>query len=321
MKWQKADLLVLYRNMVRGREFDNCLVELFAKGSVPGMWHSGVGHEAVGAGLASFLRQDDWLEGTHRGITAGLAKGLDAKMWLAEHLGRMGGYAKGKGGHHCGDKAHGILPGGLTIGSCFPISAGAGIAAKRAGKQQVVVCLFGDGAAQRGTLHECMNLAGVWKLPVVWVCENNQYSITTNVKNGLAARAVADLAHGYNMPGETVDGQDVLGVAEAVMAAVERARQGEGPSLVECKTYRFREHGEGDIPTPYRTKEELESWKKRDPIELFHARLTKEGLATREELAAIDKDVDAEVAAAAQWALESPRPAPQEAFTDVYVNP
>ncbi|MBL7163512.1 MAG: thiamine pyrophosphate-dependent dehydrogenase E1 component subunit alpha [Anaerolineales bacterium] len=320
MKLTHEDKILLYRNMLRGRKYDEALTKMFNKGQVPGMWHSGIGHEAVGAGVATFLRQDDWLEVTHRGITHGLAKGLDARMWLAEHLGRVGGYAKGKGGHHCADREHGILIGGGTIGSCFPIAAGAGLAAKRLGKDQIVVCLFGDGAAQRATLHSCMNLAGVWNLPIVWVCENNLYSITTHVKNAIAAENIADLAHSYNMPGEIVDGQDVLMVTEVVMDAVERARNGKGPSLIECKTYRFREHGEGEIPTPYRTREEVKEWKKRDPIKLFRYLLLDEGVVTEEDLNAIGTKLDKEVAETVDWAIESPMPALEEAFTDIYVE-
>jgi len=319
MEFSREDLLTLYRNMVRGRRFDESLVELFAKGNVAGMWHSGIGQEAVGAGAATFLRQDDWLAITHRGITAGLAKGLDPEKWLAESLGRAGGTGGGKS-RKCADRHHGILPSGGTIGSCFPIAAGAGVAVKRLGGDQAVVCLFGDGAAGRGTLHECMNLAAVWRLPVVWVCENNLYSITTHVKRALAAEHVADLAHGYGMPGVSVDGQDVMAIADAVQRAVERARRGEGPSLVECRTYRYREHGEGDIPTPYRAKEEVESWKKRDPIRLLHSRMLDEGMAGEQEIGAVDREVEDEVVMVVHRVMESPWPDVKEAFTNLYLD-
>ena len=318
MDLTRDEQLLLYRNMLRGRRFDEALVELHAKGHVPGMWHSGIGQEATEAGAATFLREDDWLGCMHRGITAGLAKGLDAKKWLAEHLGRATGFAKGKGGHNCADREHGLTPFGLIMGGWLPIAAGAGIAAKRTGKDQVVVCLFGDGSAQRGTLHECMNLAAVWKLPVVWVCENNFFSITTHVKNAIAAERISDLAYAYRMPGATVDGQDVTAVTQAVLDGVTRARKGEGPSLVECRTYRFREHGEGDIPTPYRTREEVAAWKKRDPIQLFlkHPRLT--GVCDADRLEEIDREISAEVDEAVRWAMESPWPQKEEALTDLY---
>jgi TPP-dependent pyruvate/acetoin dehydrogenase alpha subunit len=320
MRFSNDERLLLYRNMVRGRKFDERLVEMCRKSQVPGMWHSGIGHEAVGAGVGSFLRRDDWIELTHRGYTAGFAKGVDGGRWFAEHLGRSGGFAKGKGGHAVGEKGLGILPGGGTIGSCFPIATGAGIAAKNAGQKQVVVCLFGDGAACRGTLHECMNLAGVWRLPIVWVCENNLYSITTHVSKTLAVEDVAVFGRGYNMAGVTVDGMDVVAVAEAVMEAVERARGGGGPSLIECKTYRFREHGEFDIDTSYRTGEEIERWKRRDPIVRFRKRLMDEGVADGEELNALEVAIEREVEEAASWALKSPFPEAGEAFTDQYAG-
>jgi pyruvate dehydrogenase E1 component alpha subunit len=321
MEFTKEDKILLYQNMVRGRKYDEELVELFAKVKVPGMWHSGIGQEAVGAGATTFLRKDDWLEPTHRGYTFGLAKGVDGKRWLAEHLGRATGFAKGKGGHYVAPKGSGVLPFGGTIGSAFPISAGAGISAKRLGKGQVVVCLFGDGAAQRGTLHESMNLAAVWQLPVVWVCENNLYAVTAHLSQSMAVKDIADLAHGYNMPGVIVDGQDVLAVAEAVMEAVERARAGEGPSLIECKTYRYRNHGEGGaFPTGYRTKEEEEEWKKRDPIVLFRQFLLDEGDVAAHELDSIDEELVQEVLEASKWAQESPWPEVEQAFTDLYAD-
>jgi TPP-dependent pyruvate/acetoin dehydrogenase alpha subunit len=319
VNFRKEDILLLYRNMVRGRKYDEALVEMCRKSVMPGMWHSGIGHEAVGAGIASFLRNKDWLGITHRGVTAGLAKGLDARMWLAESLGRSGGYCKGKSRKSIDSKV-GVLPGGGTIGSCFPIATGAAIAANHAGKGQVVVCLFGDGAAQRGTLHECMNMAAVWNLPVIWVCENNRYSITTHASKVLAVENISDFAHSYSMPGITVDGMDVIAVAVATIEAMERARNGKGPSLIECKTYRFREHGEFDIDTSYRSKDEVERWRKRDPIELFRERLLDEGVASTEELEAIDDEMEEEVEAAAEWALASPFPEADEALTDLFAE-
>jgi TPP-dependent pyruvate/acetoin dehydrogenase alpha subunit len=318
MSLTRKKQLLLYRNMQRGRRFDEAMIELFAKGHIPGMWHSGIGQEATEAGAATFLREDDWLVCMHRGVTASLAKGLDPKKWLAEHLGRATGYAKGKGGHNCADREHGVTPFGLIMGGWLPIAAGAAIAAKRAGKNQVVVCLFGDGSAQRGTLHECMNLAAVWKLPLVWVCENNFFSITTHVKNAMAAAKISDLAYAYQMPGSTVDGQDAIAVAQAVLDGVARARKGDGPSLVECQTYRFREHGEGDIPTPYRTREEVLAWKKRDPVQMFREQLRLSGARDAKRLEGIDREISVEVDEAVRWAMESPWPQVGEALTDLY---
>jgi TPP-dependent pyruvate/acetoin dehydrogenase alpha subunit len=318
MNFTSDEQLRLFRDMVRGRMYDAALNEMCRKAQVPGMWHSALGHEATHAGAAAFLRQDDWLGQTHRGITALLAKGLDARMCLAEHLGRSGGYAKGKGGHFCGDKEHGVLPVTLTVGGTFPIATGAGIAAKNAGRGQVVVSIFGEGAAQRGTLHECMNMASAWRLPVIWVCENNLYYITTHVKDALAVEKVSEFAPSYNMPGVTVDGMDVIAVAEAVAKAVERARAGEGPSLVECRTYRFREHGEFDIDTSYRTKREVEAWRSRDPVEAFRRRLVESETVGESSLESMATQIEAEVKGAVEWALATPEPALEQAFTDLY---
>jgi TPP-dependent pyruvate/acetoin dehydrogenase alpha subunit len=310
---------MLYVNMVRGRKFDEAVNELCQKSIMPGMWHSGIGHEATQAGAASFLRTDDWLGITHRGITAALAKGLDARMWMAETLARASGYGKGKG-RKAADRDVGVLPSGGTIGSVFPIAAGAGIAAKHADRGQVVVCLFGDGAAQRGTLHESMNMASVWKLPVIWVCENNLYYITTHVRDAMAVEDIAELAPSYDMPGVVVDGQDVTAVSQAVLEAIRRARKGGGPSLVECKTYRFREHGEFDIDAGYRPKVEVDCWRDRDPIELFRGRLLGEGSIGRVDLEGVDEEVDREVAKVVQWALEGPEPGVDEAFRGVFLG-
>jgi TPP-dependent pyruvate/acetoin dehydrogenase alpha subunit len=310
---------LLFRNMVRGRRFDEAVNELCRKSILPGMWHSGIGHEATQAGAASFLRQDDWLGLTHRGITAGLAKGLDPKMWMAETLARVGGYGKGKC-RKAADRRVGVLPGGGTIGSAFPIAAGAGVAAKHAEKGQVVVCLFGDGAAQRGTLHESMNMASVWKLPVIWVCENNLYYITTHIKDAMALEHIADLAASYDMPGTVVDGQDILAVSTTVLWAIQRARTGEGPSLIECKTYRYREHGEFDIDPGYRPRGEIEEWRKRDPIEILRKRLLEEGSVAKMELDRVDQEVEREVDEVTEWALDSPEPGTEEAFLGVFLD-
>jgi pyruvate dehydrogenase E1 component alpha subunit len=298
MEITKEDYRTLLRNMHIGRKYDQAMIEMFAK-SPAGMWHSGMGHEAVGAGVGSFLRKEDKLSVTHRGLTEGFSKGLPGREWLANRFGRMSGFANVSA-------EWGILPRGGTIGSCFPISTGAAIALKNLGTDNVVVCLFGDGASHRGTMHESMNMAAAWKLPVIWVCENNLYSITTRITNAMASEDIVNFAHGYSMPGVAVDGQDVIAVTEAVMEAVKHARAGNGPSLIECKTYRFREHGEGDIPTPYRTREEVKEWKERDPIMLFHKRLIEEGWATEDEVTGLENEAEQVVESALAWAKEQP---------------
>lgn len=298
MEFTQEDYLSLMRNMYLGRAFDEVMIEYFRR-TPTGMWHSGIGHEAVGAGVGTFLEKEDKLAVTHRGMTEAFSKGLPGKEFLAVRMGKKNDCLKARA-------EWGILPQGGTIGSCFPIALGAGIALKNLSAARVVLCLFGDGAAQRGTLHECMNMANVWKLPIIWVCENNLYSITTRVTNAIATENISDFAHSYDMPGVVVDGQDVIAVSTAVREAVKRARQDEGPSLIECKTYRFREHGEGDIPTPYRTREEVKKWKQRDPIELFREELTSQEIATAEELQALEQEVAVEVKQAMQWVSEQP---------------
>ena len=305
--------LTLMRNMLIGRKFDEAMIEVFAK-EPEGMWHSGIGHEAVGAGVGSFLRKADKLSITHRGLTEGFSKGLPPRNWLASRLGRASGFAEA-------GVEWGILPRSGTIGGSFPIATGAAIALKNLGTDNVVVSLFGDGASQRGTMHESMNMAAAWKLPVVWVCENNLYSITTRITKAMASEDIVNFAHGYSMPGISVDGQDVIAVAEAVTEAVQRARASEGPILIECKTYRIREHGEGDIPTPYRTREEVKQWRARDPIKLFHTRIIEEGWATEDELISMEKEVEADVASADEWARAQPEAEAKLSLSEFeYVN-
>jgi TPP-dependent pyruvate/acetoin dehydrogenase alpha subunit len=298
MEITKEDYRMLMRNMLIGRKYDEAMIEMFAK-TPAGMWHSGIGHEAVGAGVGSYLRKEDKLSVTHRGLTEGFSKGLPGRNWLASRFGRMSDFANVSA-------EWGILPRSGTIGGSFPIATGAAIALKNLGTDNVVVCLFGDGASHRGTMHESMNMAAAWKLPVIWVCENNLYSITTPISKAMASEDIVNFAHGYSMPGISVDGQDVIAVTEAVTNAVKRARAGNGPSLIECKTYRYREHGEGDIPTPYRTRDEVKQWKARDPINLFRARMINEGWGTEDEVTGLEQEAETEVETALAWARAQP---------------
>jgi len=315
LKLGKKELLILYTNMLRARKADERIVKALQEGKVVAFYHSGQGSEAVGVGACSFLRNDDFLYPHHRGhgLAYILSKGVLMKEHMAEHFGRATGATGGISGFHGADPAHGVFGSGGTIGSQFPVSAGWGLAAKKNGRGQIALCAFGDGSSNRGTLHEAMNLSAVWKLPIVWLCENNLYAQWMPIKDAYPREDIADLAHGYNMPGVVVDGQDVVAVHEAVTAAVERARKGEGPSLIECKTYRYRPHSEGsaDIAhTDPRPKEELEAWKKRDPIKLFQERLLSEGILTQADVDRIEKGTQAEVDEAEKFALESPRPDP-----------
>lgn len=315
MALTKEQLVMLYTNMVRARKADETIVKGLQEGKVVSFYHSGQGSEAVGVGVCSFLRDDDYLYPHHRGhgLAYIIGKRASLKSFIAEHYGKATGGAGGVSGFHGLEPELGILGGAGTIGSQFPVSTGWGLAAKKRGKGQVAVCCFGDGSSNRGTLHEAMNLAAVWKLPIVWICENNLYAQHMPIKDAYPREDIADLAAGYNMPGVVVDGQDVIAVHEAVQAAVERARAGDGPSLIECKTYRYRTHSEGGPDVAHenpRPAEEIEAWKKRDPIKLFQEKLLEQGILTQADVERIDAEVTAEVEEVERFAMESPMPDP-----------
>ena len=315
MTLEKEQLIRLYTNLVRARKLDETVVRGIAEGKTVAFFHSGQGEEAVGVGGCTFLRKGDYIYPHHRGhgVAHALSKGMSPKGFLAEHFGKATGSAGGIAGFHAAEPEIGIMGAAGTIGSQFPVSLGWGLAAKKRGKGQVTVCFFGDGSSNRGTLHEAMNLAAVWKLPIVWVCHNNLYAQFMPIKDAYPKEDIADLAAGYGMPGVVVDGQDVVAVHEAVQAAVARARAGEGPSFVECKTYRYRAHVEGvpDISHAQpRPAEEVEAWKKRDPINLFRERLLEQGVLSQDDTERIDREVAAEIDEAERFAMDSPVPDP-----------
>lgn len=315
MTLDREQLVALYTNLVRARKLDETVVKGIAEGKTVSFFHSGQGEEAVGVGGCTFLRTDDYLYYQHRGHGGAhiISKGGSPKKFIAEHYGKATGACNGLGAIHFVDPERGMLGLAGTIGSTFPISLGWGLAAKKRGMGQVVASFFGDGGSNRGTLHEAMNLAAVWKLPIVWVCHNNLYAQFMPIKDAYARENIADLAAGYDMPGVIVDGQDVVAVHEAVQAAVARARAGEGPSLVECKTYRYRAHSEGVPDLSHaepRPPEEIEAWKKRDPIILMGEKLTAQGTLTQDDVERIDRDAVAEMDEAERFAMDSPMPEP-----------
>jgi acetoin:2,6-dichlorophenolindophenol oxidoreductase subunit alpha len=318
----KAEKLDLYKKMLTVRAFEEKAGELFAQNLIPGFIHLSIGEEASSVGTCSVLRQDDYVASTHRGHGHLIAKGADPKRMFAELFGRKTGYCKGKGGSmHIADFSLGILGANGVVGGGFPIIIGAGLSIKLRKTDQVGVVFFGDGAANRGTFHEAANMAAVWKLPVIFVCENNLYASTTPTAYSLAGGSIAGRASAYGMPGYAVNGNDILEVRKTVGEAVKQARDGNGPSIVENKTYRFRGHFEGD-PQKYRTKNEIEDFRKRhDPIQLFKAVLAKEGVLSEK----FDKDLRDEVAAiieeAVRYAQDQPLPQPEEALEDLYSNP
>lgn len=314
-KLKKDQLLKLYQNLVRARKFDGLNIKMMQEGKLKTFYHSCEGHEAIGVGGCTFLRKDDYLYVHHRGhgLPYALSKGLDPKTCIAEHLGKATGWGGGITGLHLVDPEYGVLALGGTIGSCFPLSVGYALAAQKRGKGQIAICFTGDGGMQRGQAHESMNMAACWKLPVVWVVENNQMAWFTPTCDSCAIEDIAEMAQAYNMPGVVVDGMDVIAVYEAVQAAVDRARVGNGPSLIECKTFRFRSHSEGRPDVCHiepRSQEEIEEWKKRDPVKLFHEKLLKDGVLTQEKADKINSEVDAEVEEAERFAIESPYPEP-----------
>ena len=318
MKIEKEKLIDMYRAMVRIRFFEERVVKEFAAGNIPGFVHVYSGEEAVAVGACANLTTDDYITSTHRGHGHLIAKGGKADRMMAELYGKKTGYNKGKGGSmHIAEVDIGILGADAIVGGGIPIAGGAALSAKMRGTDQVAICFLGDGATNNARFHEGVNLASIWKLPVVYVIENNMYAETTPVSYAMNIPNIADRAVSYGIPGVTVDGNDVLAVYEAVGEAVARARKGEGPTLVECKTCRHHGHFEGDTMT-YRTKEEVEECKKKDPIPRFRKKLVEMEALTEKDADKVEQEVAKEIDEAVKFAVESPLPAPEEALEDVY---
>jgi pyruvate dehydrogenase E1 component alpha subunit len=321
MSVDRALSIELYERMLIIRHFEEQAIALFERGLIRGNVHPCIGQEAVSVGVCANLRRDDYMTSTHRGHGNCLAKGADPRIMMAELLGRKTGYCKGKGGSmHIADFGGGNLGANGIVGGGFPIATGAGIGIQNRGTDQVAVCFFGDGAANQGTFHESLNLAALWKLPVLYVCENNQYALSTPLRESVGLPELSERARGYGIPGVRVDGNDVLAVHAAAGEAVRRARAGEGPTLLDCLTYRFFGHFTGDKGhgITYRTKQEMEEWRARCPIVRFRRHLLQAGAATEERLKEIELQAEAAIAAAAQYGLDSPWPAPEEAIEDVF---
>ena len=304
--------------MVKIRQFETKVQEFFAAGKIPGFVHLYIGEEAVATGTCAALTDQDYITSTHRGHGHLIAKGGDLKQMMAELFGKKTGYCKGKGGSmHIAAVELGILGANGIVGGGGPIANGAALAAKYKGLDNVAVCFFGDGASNQGTTQEALNLASAWRLPVIFVNENNGYGISCPTCKSMAVTDIADRAAAYDIPGVVVDGNDVLAVHEAVTEAVKRARSGEGPSLIECKTYRWRGHFEGDA-CAYRDESELQDWIKRDPVKRFEEKLLAEGIVTEEKAQQIRQSIDKELEEAIAFAEQSPLPDPAEVLEDVY---
>jgi len=314
----KKVLTDIYRKMVRIRLFEERVVKEFAAGNIPGFVHVYSGEEAVAVGACANLKAEDYITSTHRGHGHVIAKGGKTDRMMAELYGKKTGYNKGKGGSmHIAEVDIGILGADAIVGGGIPVAGGAALSAKMRGTDQVAICFLGDGASNTSRFHEGVNLASIWKLPVVYVIENNVYAETTPVSYATNIPNIADRATAYGIPGVTIDGNDAMAVYEAVGEAVTRARKGEGPSLVECKTCRHHGHYEGDTMT-YRDQKEVDECKKRDPIPRFRKKLIEMGVLTEKEADKIDQEVANEINEAVKFAEESPFPGPEEALEDVY---
>ena len=314
----RETLLLMYERMLKIRHFENRVKDLFAAGEMPGFVHLYLGQEAVAVGACTPLNDDDYITSTHRGHGHIIAKGGDMMRMMAELYGKATGYNKGKGGSmHIADPRLGILGANGIVGAGLPIATGAGLSAKLRRSGQVAVCFFGDGASNEGTFHEAVNIAAAFDLPVVYVCENNLYAVGTKQSDVRKLEDIADRGVGYAIPGVVVDGNDVVAVYETCREAVGRARAGMGPTLIECKTYRWRTHFEGE-PDTYRPPEEVAAWIKREPIAPYRKLLIEQGVLTAAETDEIEAGVLKELDEAVEFARQSPLPEPESALSGLW---
>jgi acetoin:2,6-dichlorophenolindophenol oxidoreductase subunit alpha len=314
-------LMQMYEKMVKIRLFDKKGLELIYRGILPGHLHPSIGQEAVSAGACATLREDDYIASTHRGHGDIIAKGARVDRMMAELFAKKTGYCKGKGGSlHIADLDLGILGATGVVGGGLPIANGAALAFQMRGTDQVCLCFFGDGASNTGSFHEALNLSAVWKLPVIFICHNNLYAFSTPQRTHQNVCEISLRGAGYGMPGVCVDGNDVLAVYEATIEAVDRARKGKGPTLLECMTYRIEGHYTGDPSTSYRTREEVEEWKRKDPVAMFRTKLLAMGSIDEKELVEMEQKVAAEIEEAVVFGRSSPEPDLEDALEDIYVS-
>ncbi len=312
--------VTMLKKMILIRAFEEQAEKLFMKNLVHGTMHLSIGEEAVPVGAISALNEMDYITSTHRGHGHMIAKGGNVKRMFAEFLGKETGYCRGRGGSmHIADFHLGNIGATGIVGAGIPIATGAALAIKMKAENNVVLCFFGDGAANEGTFFESLNMATIWELPEIFLCENNQYAMSSPVKKFVPTPNIADRAIAFGIPGVAVDGMDVMAVYEAVKLAVKRARMGKGPTLIEAKTYRYRGHSKSDRNL-YRTKEEIEKWKKRDPIISFKNRLQKIKELTEEDFQQLKAEVDKEIEEGVKFAMESPEPSVDELTKYVYAE-
>jgi pyruvate dehydrogenase E1 component alpha subunit len=310
----------MLRKMMLIRAFEEKAEELYMKNLVHGTMHLSVGEEAVAVGAIFALDKTDYITSTHRGHGHMIAKGGDVRLMFAEFLGKETGYCKGRGGSmHIASFALGNLGANGIVSSSIPIGTGAALALKMQKKKQIVLSIFGDGASNEGMFYESLNMAKIWNLPIVYLCENNMYAMSASVKRFVATNDIADKANAFGMPGVVVDGMDVIAVYEVVKEAAERARNGEGPTLIEAKTYRYKGHSKSDLNL-YRTKEEIEEWKKKDPINTFVERLKVSQELNDEVYRSLQEEVSKIIEDGVKFAIESPEPSVDSIFDYVYAE-
>ena len=319
-KLDKETMLKMYYKMIEIRFFELTATGLFKKGQIKGSIHPYIGQEAVGVGACFALNPGDYMTTTHRPHGHNLAKGAGMRRIFAEILGKVTGYNRGRGGSmHVAALETGTLIASAVVGGNIPIALGAALTSKMKKTSQVTLCFFGEGASNTGNFHESLNLAAIWHLPVVFMCENNIYAVSTPIYYSALIENISIRAKGYGIPGITVDGNDVVAVYETTSEGVDRARKGNGPTLIEAKTYRWEGHYVGE-PRVYRTREEEEKWKKRDPIQRFEKKLLEMQILDEGRIQQIKEEIGKKVTEALQWALNSPLPSPEDATRFIYTD-
>ncbi len=319
--YPKEQLKSLYETMYRMRRFEEEVFEFYKQGLMPGLAHLYLGEEAIATGVCAALNEDDYIGSTHRGHGHLVARGADIEKMMAEILGKKDGYSKGKGGSmHIMALDKGILGANGIVGAEIPIATGAAYTIKYRGTDQVAVSFFGDSAANQGTFHESINMAAAWSLPIIYIIENNLYGISVDIRDVTNTKDIADRAKAYGIPGAVVDGMDVTAVYEESKKAIERARKGQGPSIIECKTYRWQGHHVGD-PAEYRMKkdpDEKAKWMAKCPVQCFKDEAISNKLITKKEINQIEKIIEEEILKAVIFAKENPYPDIEESFTDIF---
>jgi pyruvate dehydrogenase E1 component subunit alpha len=317
----RETLLKLFHQMVLIRRFEEKCAEAYSLGKIGGFCHLYIGQEAVGVGSISAIREDDYVVTSYREHGQALAKGISAEAVMAELYGKATGCSKGKGGSmHLFDKSVNFLGGHAIVGGQIPLATGLAFASKYQETDKVALCFFGEAAVNQGAFHESLNMAQLWKLPCIYICENNQYGMGTSLARAMSLQDVAEKACAYEMASEFVDGMDVMAMRQATQRAVKRAREDSQPTLLEARTYRYMGHSMSD-PGNYRTRAEIEKYQERDPIKIFTATLKEQNILSDKDISEVEAEVKEQVEQAVRFAEESPEPDPSELYTNVYSNP